>query len=146
MHYAAIRGAEPSLVLVAVVWYAMRSDIGRAGVYGVIAGVAEDVIAFDAGGAWTFSTAITALLASLPTRRFFEDSMPFFMIVAALATLVREALFWSIKSIEGYPPGLGMIHFHEALLQAGLNATLAALVMFVARRLEWRRAKRWRRR
>ena len=146
MHYVAIRGAEPSLVLVAVVWYAMRSDIGRAGVYGVIAGVAEDVIAFDAGGAWTFSTAITALLASLPTRRFFEDSMPFFMIVTALATLVRDAIFWSVKSIEGYPPGLGAMHFHEALLQAVLNGCLAALVMFVARRLEWRRAKRWRRR
>jgi rod shape-determining protein MreD len=145
MHYVSVRGTEPSLVLVAVVWFAMRSDIGRATIYGLFAGIGEDVIAFDAGGAWTFATAITALLASLPTRRFFEDSMPFFMIVTALATLVRELLFWSFKKVEGYPSGLGTIHFHEALLQAALNALLGAFVMFVARRFERRRATRWRR-
>ena len=145
MHYVIVRGVEPSLVLVAVVWYATRADIGRATIYGVIAGLGEDLIAFDAGGAWTFATAITGLLSSLPARRFFEDSMPFFMIVTGLATLVRDLLFWSIKKFEGYPSGLGTLHLHEALLQAVLNALLSALVLFVARRLERRRATRWRR-
>lgn len=144
MHYFIVRNVEPSLVLVTVVWYAMRSDISRAAVFGLIAGVGEDLIAFDAGGAWTFSTAITALLASLPARRFFEDSMPFFMIVTALATLIRDVLFWTVEKLEGYPSGLGAMHFHEALLQAVLNALLAAFVMFVARRFERRRATRWR--
>lgn len=145
MHYVSVRGTEPSLVLVAVVWFAMRSDIGGATMYGLLAGIGEDIIAFDAGGAWTFATGIAALLASLPTQRFFVDSMPFFMIVTALTTLVRELLFWGFRKLEGYPSGLGTIHFHEALLQALLNALLGALVMFVARRFERRRATRRRR-
>jgi rod shape-determining protein MreD len=145
MHVVVIHGAEPSLVLVVVVWYATRTDIGRATIYGILAGVGEDLIAFDAGGTWTIATALTALLASLPARRFFEDSMPFFMIVTALATLVRELVFWSLKKIEGFPTGLGTPHFHAALVQAALNAALAALAMFVARRFERREATRWRR-
>ncbi len=145
MHYAVVRNVEPSLVLVAVVWYAMRSDIWRATLFGLVAGIGEDLIAFDGGGAWTFATAITALLASLPTRRFFEDSMPFFMIVVAGATLLRDLVFWSIKKVEGYPAGLGTIHLHEAILQGALNAALAAMVMFVARRFDRRRAMAWRR-
>lgn len=145
MHYFVIRNVEPSLVLVTVVWYAMRADAGRATIFGLVAGIGEDLIAFDQGGAWTFATAITGLLASLPARRFFEDSMPFFMIVTALATLVRNLLFWTIKSLEGYPSGLGAMHFHEAILQAALNALLAAFLMFLARRFDRRRAARWRR-
>lgn len=145
MHDAIVRGVEPSLVLVAVVWYATRADAGRAALYGLMAGLGEDLLAFDAGGTWTFATVAAALVASLPRRRFFEDSIPFFMIVTALATLVREAVFWSLKGIEGFPPGLGAIHFHQALEQAALNASLAGLIALVARRFERRRAARWRR-
>ncbi len=145
MHYAVVRGVEPSLVLVAVVWYAMRADAWRATLYGFFAGLGEDLIAFDAGGAWTFSTAIAAFLASLPTRRFFEDSIPLLMLVTACATLVRAVIFWSVLTIEGYPPGLGTLHFHEALLQAVLNAALAGAVMLVARRWERRGISRRRR-
>lgn len=145
VHYFIVRNAEPSLVLVVVVWYATRVDIGRAAIFGLIAGIGEDLIAFDAGGTWTFATAIVALLSSLPRRRFFEDSMPFFMIVTALATLARDLLYWMTKKIEGFPPGLGTMHFHQALWQALLDALLAGLVMLVARRFERRRATRWRR-
>ncbi len=145
MHYFVVRGAEPSLVLVAVVWYALRSGSARATVYGLVAGIAEDILAFDSGGAWTFSTTIVALVSSLPARRFFVDSIPLFAIVTALATLVREAIFWIIKKAEGYPAGLGTIHFHEALVQALLNAVVAAVVTTVARRFERREtAKRLR--
>ncbi|HUY41702.1 MAG TPA: rod shape-determining protein MreD [Candidatus Dormibacteraeota bacterium] len=145
LHYAVVRNVEPSLILVVVVWYAMRSDISRATLFGLVAGIGEDLIAFDSGGAWTFATAITALLASLPTRRFFEDSMPFFMIVVGCATLVRDLVFWSIKKAEGYPAGLGTLHLHQAIFQGALNAVLAAVVMFVARRFDRRRAMAWRR-
>lgn len=145
MHFAAVRGVEPSLVFVAVVWFAMRTGIGRAMLYGFFAGLGEDMLAFDAGGAWTIATMVAAMLASLPTRRFFEDSMPFFMIVTGLGTLVRALIFWSVKKIEGFPAGLGAMHFHEALIQAALNAALAAVVMFLARRFERRAIARRRR-
>ncbi len=145
MHYTIVRGVEPSIVLVAVVWYAMRADTGRALLLGFFAGLGEDLIAFDAGGAWTFSTMAAAFVASLPSRRFFEDSIPLFMLVTACTTLVRALVFWSIESIEGYPPGLGTMHVHEAMLQALLNAVLAGIVMLVTRRWERRGITRRRR-
>ena len=137
MHFAVVRGAQPSLVLVTVVWFAMRtSSAVRATLFGLVAGVGEDVLAFNAGGAWTIATTVTALLASLPTRRFFEDSIPLFALVAAGATLVRAFIYWSVESLEGYPPGLATIHFHKALEEAILNAALASVIMAVARRFE----------
>jgi rod shape-determining protein MreD len=136
MHYAIVRGAEPSLVLVAVVWFSMRAGVERAALYGLLAGVGEDIIAFDPGGAWTFATAAAAIGAALPAREFFVDSIPFFAIVTFCVTLLRALVFWSIKKVEGFPPGLGTIHFHEALLQGVLNALLATGVALLARRFE----------
>jgi rod shape-determining protein MreD len=138
MHYAVVRGAEPSLVLVAVVWFAMRSTWGRAALFGLIAGLGEDILAFDSSGTWMVATTATALLASLPTRRFFEDSIPLFALVTAGATLARDLIYWNVKSLEGYPAGLATVHFHKSLEAAVLNAVLAIVVMAVARRFERR--------
>jgi rod shape-determining protein MreD len=138
MHFAIVRGAEPSLVLVFVVWFAMRSDMSRALLFGFFAGAGEDVLAFDPSGTWTIATTATALLASLPSRRFFEDSIPLFSIVTAGATLLRALLYWIIKSVEGYPAGLATVHLHNALEQALLNAFLAIVVMAILRPLDRR--------
>ncbi len=141
MHYAIVNGAEPSLVLVAAVWFAMRTgDPAKAALFGFLAGAGEDVLAFDPAGTWTIATTVTVLLASLPTRRFFEDSIPLFALVAGCATLLRSFVYWSAKSLEGYPAGLATIHFHKALEASVLNAALAILVMAVARRFERRDA------
>lgn len=140
MHFAVVAGAEPSMVLVLVVWFAMRSGTRRAIAFGFLAGVGEDVLAFDSSGTWTIATTIAAFISSLPTRRFFEDSIPLFAIVTALATLVRALVYWDAKSLEGYPAGLATIHFHKALESAVLNALLAVVVALVMRRFEHRRA------
>ena len=136
VHYFAIRNIVPSLVLVTVVWYAMRFDVRDAALYGFFAGVGEDILSFDAGGAWTIATTISAVLVSISTRDFFLDSVPFYTIVTAAVTLVRALIFWTVKSWEGFPAGLGTIHLHEALAQAVLNGAVATVVMIVARHLE----------
>lgn len=135
VHYAAIRGAEPSVVLVVVVWLAMRSGVRRAALFGFLAGLGEDVLSFDGALTWTLATTPVAVAASLPTRRFFEDSAPLFAIVTAAATLLRALLYWSAKSLEGYPSGVATLHFHKALEQALLNALLAIVAVAVARRI-----------
>lgn len=136
VHYVAIRGIVPSLVLITVVWYAMRFDVRGAALYGLFAGVGEDILSFDAGGAWTIATTISAVLVSISTRDFFLDSVPFYTIVTAAVTLVRALIFWTVKGWEGFPAGLGTIHFHEALAQAVFNGVVAAIVMIAARHLE----------
>ncbi len=136
VHFFAIRGVVPSLVLVVVVWYAIRVDVRRAVLYGLAAGLCEDVLAAGSGAAWTLSTIATAALASVLSRGFFADSIPLAAAVAVIATLVRALLFWTVMSLEGYPPGLGAMHLREAMFSAVLNVAVMIAAIIVARRFD----------
>jgi rod shape-determining protein MreD len=136
VHSLAIRGVVPSLVLVVVVWYAIRVDVRRAAIYGLAAGLCEDVLAAQSGAAWTISTIVAAVLASVFSRGFFADSIPLAAAVTAIATLIRALLFWTIMSVEGYPPGLGTMHLREALFAAVLNVAVMIAAILVARRFD----------
>jgi rod shape-determining protein MreD len=140
MHVATVDGVEPSIVLVLVVWFAMRAGTRRAILFGLLAGIGEDVLAFDSSGSWAIATTVAAFVASLPTRRFFEDSTPLLAVVTFIATLVRALIYWDAKSLEGYPAGLATIHFHKALESGVLNAALAVVVAMAIRRFERRRS------
>jgi rod shape-determining protein MreD len=136
VHYFAIRTVVPSFVMVVVVWYAIRVDARRAAVYGLAAGLCEDALSLQTGAAWTISTCLSALLASRLSRGFFADSIPLVTAITAIATLVRALCFWVVMALFGYPPGLGTIHFHEALAQAALNVAIVVAAMLVARRFD----------
>ena len=136
VHYFALRGAVPSLVLVVVVWYAVRVDARRAAIYGLIAGACEDVLSAHTGAAWSISMTLTAMLTSLLSRGFFADSIPIVAIVTAIATLMRALFFWTVMSLEGYPAGLAGMHFHEALWQMLLDVAVMVAAMLAIRRLD----------
>lgn len=138
VHYLAVRNVVPSLVLVVVVWYAIRVDARRAALFGLLAGFCEDALSAQTGAAWTISTSLSALLASLLSRGFFADSIPLVTAITIVATLLRAMLFWIVMAFSGYPPGLGTMHFHEAVLQAALNAVVIVAAMLVARRFDVR--------
>jgi rod shape-determining protein MreD len=140
VHYIAVRGVVPSLVLVVVVWYAIRVDVRRAALYGLAAGLCEDVLAAQTGAAWTISTIAASALISFLSRGFFADSIPLAAAVTVIATLVRALLFWTIMSFEGYPAGLGAMHLREALLAAALNVAVMIAAMLAARRFNERTA------
>jgi hypothetical protein len=82
---------------------------------------------------------LSALSASRLSQGFFADSIPLVAGITVIATLLRALLFWIVMALSGYPPGLGTMHFHEALLQAMLNSALIVGAMLVARRFERRR-------
>jgi rod shape-determining protein MreD len=136
VHYAAVHGVMPSLVLVVVVWYSIRVDVRRAALYGLLAGICEDVLAGTTGAAWTISTALTAVFTSLLTRDFFADSVPLAAAVTAVATVMRALFFWTIMSLEGYPAGLAGIHLHQAFWQAAFNVVVMIVAVLVLRRVE----------
>ncbi len=138
-HLLQIRDAEPSFVLVAVVWYALRVDALRAATYGLAAGLFEDALAGTTGAAWTIATLLGAVAASLSSRGFFADSIPLAALVTGLATLLRALLFWTTLSLQGYPPGLAPQHFHQALIGSALNVCVMVVAMLAMRRYEaWR--------
>ncbi len=144
-HYLKGRQAEPSLVLVAVVWYALRTDIRRAALFGLIAGACEDAFGGSltgagTGGGWTIATTATALLVGSLSQGFFADSIVVLTAAVAIGTLVRRLIFWSVLSLEGYPRGYAGVHAHQALWEALMNAAIAALLMLVLRLVERRKA------
>jgi len=141
MHAFTIHNVEPNLVLVAVVWYAIRVEGWRAAAYGLAAGFALDLLSFGTtGGAWTIATTAVALVSSTISRGFFADSVPLVATITFVATLVVRLIFWVVMSFEGYPRGLAMIHFHEALFEAVLNALVMTVVIVVNRRFDSRYA------
>ena len=140
LHALSFHNVGPSFVLVAVVWYAIRVEPWRAATYGLAAGIAEDLLAYGTGGAWTISTTAVAIVASTISRGFFSDSMPLVATITFVATLVRLLIFWVTMGFEGYPSGLGLMHFHEALFEAVLNAAVMAIVILINRRFDQRYA------
>lgn len=136
MHYVSIRGAEPSLVLIVLVWYALRADLFHAAAFGFIAGVCED--AFTAlpagmGAGWLVALPFTALFVSWLSRWFFADSIPAMGAVVVVATLFSRMLFWIVLAIQGYPTGYARMHFHQALWEALVNGVLVGVLMLLAR-------------
>lgn len=136
MHALAIRNVVPSLVLVVVVWYAIRVDARRAAIYGLAAGLCEDVLSPGTGPAWMLSTGISTVIASLLSRGFFADSIPPVMGITLVATLLRALLFWVAMALLGYPAGLGTMHLHEALFAGLLNAAIVVIAMIAGRRYD----------
>ncbi|MDQ6930001.1 MAG: hypothetical protein M3126_04970 [Candidatus Eremiobacteraeota bacterium] len=133
LHYFTFRGNSIGVVLVVVVWYAIHAGPRRSAMFGLAAGALEDLLDTGTGGAWTLSTTLTAILASVVSRGFFADSMPLVAGVVIFATLVRALVFWLVMGAQGYPTGLGWMHFHAALWQALINAAFILAVMLAGR-------------
>lgn len=134
VHLVTFRNVVPSLVFVAVVWYAIRVDLWQAAAYGLAAGALEDVLATGTGAAFTISTMIGAISAQMISRGFFADSFPLVATITVAATFVRQLVFWVVWGFEGYPPGLATMHFHEAIVQAVMNGLTMMIVMILVRR------------
>jgi rod shape-determining protein MreD len=141
MHVLTIRNVEPNVVLVAVVWYAIRVEAWRAAAYGLAAGFALDLLTFGmSGGAWTIAMTAVAIFSSTISRGFFADSIPLVGTITFVATLVVRLIYWVVMSFEGFPGGLAVMHFHQALFEAVLNGLVMMAVILVNRRFDSRYA------
>lgn len=131
--FVVFHGAVPSLITIAVVLYAAKVGMRRGAVFGIIAGLLEDSFA-GTGGAWTLGTTLTALAVGGISRTFFSDGFAMLGALVGLAVLLRDAVFWGIMRLEGYPPGLAAVHFHAALWQAAITAACAMAYLIVRAR------------
>jgi rod shape-determining protein MreD len=125
------RHAIPSFVTIAVVLYALRVGARRGALLGIVAGALSDAVA-GTGGGWTIADTTTAFAVGTVARGFFADGVlpPSFLV--ALAVIFRDAIFWLVMAMEGYPRGYGTTHLHATLWQALLTG-LCTLVYLVAR-------------
>jgi rod shape-determining protein MreD len=130
----AFRGAVPSLVTIVVVLYAARVGPRRAALLAIPAGLLEDIFA-GTGGGWTIATTIVALLVGGFSRRMFADGAFAPAVLCGIAVLARDAVFWSVMRIEGFPPGYATAHLHLALWRALLTGLVAFAWLLVHGRL-----------
>ncbi len=117
VHFLAIRSVVPSFVLV-VVDVVCRFVSTRA---------APQSTAFSPAFAKTHSLRRrgphgrsrrprSRLSPSRLSRGFFADSIPLVTGITIVATLLRALLFWIVMALDGYPPGLGAMHFPRGAL------------------------------
>jgi rod shape-determining protein MreD len=134
LHFVALRGAVPSLIFIVVATYATRAGVVGAILFGAAAGLLEDALAGNTGAAWTIATTVVSLSVALSARVLFTDSVSIFAAIVVVGMLVREALYWTALSLEGYPTGLGS-HFAKLAL---LSAAYTGLVVLVVAWARWR--------
>jgi rod shape-determining protein MreD len=128
-HFVTIRGAVPGIVLLLVLWYGMRTDMPSGLLFGTIAGACEDALAGWTGAAWTLSTALVGALAGRTAGTFITESRLSLVPYAAIATVVRYAVFIIVLRTEDRTMTLPMTHAHAILWQALINAILAYAVL-----------------
>ncbi len=127
--HLAFRGAIPSLVLLLVIWYGLRSDTPSGLLLGAIAGACEDALAGWTGAAWTISTAIVGALAGRTAGSFVSESRLWLVPYVALATFLRYGIYALILRAEDRALILPATHVHALVWQALLNALLAYLLL-----------------
>ncbi len=127
--YLTIRGAMPSLVLVVVLWYGLRTNIASGLLFGTVAGALEDALAGWTGAAWTLSTAIVGALAGRTAGTVVTESRLWLVPYVAIATIVRYGIATIVLRSEGRVVALPALHAHALLWQALLNALIAFLVL-----------------
>jgi rod shape-determining protein MreD len=130
----AFRGAVPSLVTIAVVLYASRVGARRGAMLALPAGLLVDIFAGTSGG-WTIATTVVALLVGGFSRRMFADGAFVPAVLCGAAVLVRDAVFWSVMRVEGFPAGFATAHAHTSLWRALLTAVVAFAWLVIRGRL-----------
>ena len=130
----AFRGAVPSFVTIAVVLYAVRVGARRGALLAIPAGLLEDIFSGTNGG-WTISTTIVALLVGGFSRRMFADGAFAPAMLCGVAILARDAIFWFVMRIEGFPPGYALAHAHTSLWRALFTALVAFVWLLLRGRL-----------
>lgn len=129
-----LRSAAPSFVTIGIVLYALQAGARRGAMLGLIGGALTDVFAGSPGG-WTIAETVMGCACGSLTRVVFADSALARSAVVAGAIIVRNALFWTIAALEGYPRGYGTLHLHTTVWQAFLTAGCTILYVIARARM-----------
>lgn len=128
----ALRGAMPSLVLLVVAWYGLRTGTARGIACGLLAGACEDALAGSSGFAWTFATGFAGALAGRAARPRLSDMKLLVLPLVFALTGVRYFVFAALMQAQSRPLTLGSQAVHAVLWQSIFNAALAFVVLRIA--------------
>lgn len=114
-----IQGVVPDIVLVLVICHAMFQSSGRSMVYGIYAGLLEDLFSARIIGINAISKALTAYLISRLQLRLFQDNFLVGLLAVLIGTVVNVGLSFCILYLTA-----GIFHVHHNILAYGLYQIL----------------------
>src|SRR5271166_3987843 len=120
-HAWTLRGAQPSLLTVLIVWTGLRCGPTTGGWLGLFGGALED--ALGGGGANVLGGALVGFLSGLLSSRYFADSL----------TVVRNAVTYIVLEVAFGDRGTYHRLAHATAWEVLLNCTLAAIVVLALR-------------
>ena len=129
-----VRG-RPDLVLVVVIAWAMLRGSGEGAFVGFLGGMLLDSVTYTPFGINTALFGLIGYAVGLPEVNAYRGNIPYFMGVAAVATIVYHTLYFLILQALGnlMPPLLET--YATAVPAALLNALLVPPMFIVCRRL-----------
>jgi rod shape-determining protein MreD len=136
-HAWTLRGAQPSLLTVLVVWTGLRCGPTTGGWLGLLGGALED--ALGGGGATVLAMTCIGFLSGLLSSRFFADSLPVVIAAVAGGTIVRNAIMYLVLEIGLGERGIYHRLAHAAAWETLLNCIVAALAVIALRWWSYRR-------
>ena len=139
-HAWTLRGAQPSLLTLLVVWTGLRCGPTTGGWLGLIGGALED--ALGGGGASVLATTCVGFLSGLLSSRFFADSLPVVLAAVAGGTIVRNAIMYLVLEIGLGERGIYHRFAHATAWETLLNCAIAALAVVALRWWSQRRPAR----
>lgn len=116
-----------SMVVIALVFATRACSQRNALLLGAFCGFVEDALC-GSGFAWTISTAAVAFAVNRLAKVVEIERYVFVVAVIAIATFVRDLLFWSVTLITGAPLAFLAHDLHMSLWNTALT-TIAALMV-----------------
>ena len=129
-----IRGVQPDLILVVLIWASLRADPLAGALLGFLAGLLHGSIVGVRLGTFIATRTIGGFLAGSVTVRLFGDNPAVPIIAAFFLTLIVETLFLLLSPVTGLLSSLRLI-----LIEAVYNAALVLILTFISEQLELRR-------
>lgn len=130
-HEWTLRGAQPSLLTVLVVWTGLRCGPTTGGWLGLLGGALED--ALGGGGASVLGMTLVGFLSGLLSSRFFADSPMAVVGAVAAGTVVRSAVTYVVLEIAFGDRGTYHRLAHATAWEVVLNCAIALLVVVALR-------------
>lgn len=129
-----VRG-RPDLVLVIVLAWAMLRGSGEGAFVGFLGGMLLDSVTYTQFGINTALFGLIGYCTGLPEVNVYRGNLPYFLGIAAIATLAYHTVYFLILQALGnsMPPLIET--YAAALPAAALNALLVPLTFLVCRRL-----------
>lgn len=136
-HAWTLRGAQPSLLTVLVVWTGLRCGPTTGGWLGLLGGALED--ALGGSGANVIGMTLVGFLSGLLSSRFFADSLTAVVAAVAAGTIVRNAVTYVVLEVAFGDRGTYHRLAHATLWEVVLNCAIAAIVVLFLRWWSYRR-------